>query len=83
MHALLRSDALALEPPRSIVGANDDVCALEPRRGLDVLCADTPGQLTAHPLWQRPVRYYVSTVTYEGGMLVHDGLDDVLNVCFA
>ena len=32
--------------------------------------------LTCHPLWKRPLRYYVSSVSFHGSLLVHDGADD-------
>ena len=33
-------------------------------------------------MWQSPVRFYVSSVCYRGGVLVHDGLDDSIMVSF-
>jgi len=32
--------------------------------------------------WQSPVRFYVSSVCYRGGVIVHDGLDDSIMVSF-
>lgn len=52
----------------------------------DMLYAQTKTRLGANlglfPAWDRGVRYYVSTVSYGGGVLVHDGLDDKILVSF-
>jgi len=38
----------------------------------------------AYPMmWQRDVRFYVSTLCYHGSVLLHDGLDDALHVGLA
>ena len=31
--------------------------------------------------WYKDVRFFVSTVVYEGGTVVHDGLDNMLRIC--
>ena len=52
-------------------------------RSVSSLDGDDNDVLRAQRMWSRSVRYYVESVVYKAGVMVHDGRDNVVCVLFA
>ena len=52
-------------------------------RSVSSLDGDENDVLRAQRMWSRSVRYYVESVVYKAGVMVHDGRDNVVCVLFA